>query len=228
MNRSGPRFVNLLVLAACASNGFPQQPNAPSDPGRRADIYAIYSLMMTDPKTSHGPGGNDIYLIAEKTEPGIPAEPCVRVPAGYEDTYREILADYKARRDQPATVERALTISKPYRLLNGDEAAEFVRSRTIPFPDRARVDPFPGSTDLFRLGDIYFNRQRTMALTALSSWCGKLCALWSWRVFEKASNGQWEERRWVGCMTIARGEGMSHRKSNHRVHRSALSLTPQG
>jgi hypothetical protein len=62
---------------------------------------------------------------------------------------------------------------------------------------------FRGVTDLFTLSDVYFNPARTLALTAISTWCGGLCALYQWNVFEKVGPDRWEERGWVRCITIA-------------------------
>ena len=73
-----------------------------------------------------------------------------------------------------------------------------------PAPEpRATDERFRGVTDVFTLSDVYFNGRQTLALTAIASWCGGLCALYQWRVLEKVAEGKWEERPWVGCMTIA-------------------------
>jgi len=90
------------------------------------DIYSIYSLMMTNPSTSHGPSTDEMYLIAEMTRPAVPAEPCVRVPTQYEAAYQEILAEYH-RKDKPVKLERALNIAKPYELLNAGDVREFAK-----------------------------------------------------------------------------------------------------
>src|SRR5260370_22314708 len=74
------RYSVILIIGCAAASGFQQTTNATADFERRADIYAIYSLMMTEPKTTHGPDNNEIYLIRDTTVPGTPPEPCVRVP----------------------------------------------------------------------------------------------------------------------------------------------------
>lgn len=68
---------------------------------------------------------------------------------------------------------------------------------------KVRNERFRGLTDVFTLSDVYFNERRTLALTVVSSWCGDLCALYQWKVFEKLDTGKWEERQWVGCVTVA-------------------------
>jgi hypothetical protein len=34
---------------------------------------------------------------------------------------------------------------------------------------------YPGSTDVIRLGNVYFNRTRTFAIMLISSYCGTTC-----------------------------------------------------
>ena len=53
-----------VILGCVAANGFQQPLKSSSEAERRADVYAIYSLMMTSPKTSHGVDDNKVYLIA--------------------------------------------------------------------------------------------------------------------------------------------------------------------
>ena len=172
------------------------------------DAYAIYSLMLTNPKTSHGPDTNPRYLIADTTVPGVPETPCVAPPADRRGDFQEVLADYAKRKKTPRVLKRALSIRKPYVLLNAVEAEAFAKSRMQPQvptdPPQVADDQFKDVADLFRLGDVYFNQDRTLALTSVSSWCGGLCGLWRWRVFEKLESGAWVERDWVGCSTIAR------------------------
>jgi hypothetical protein len=50
---------------------------------------------------------------------------------------------------------------------------------------------------------VYFNSAHTLALTAISTWCGSLCALYQWKVLEKVGTDGWVERQWVGCISIA-------------------------
>jgi hypothetical protein len=194
----------ILVVGCAAADGFQQQPNAAAGSEQRADIYDIYSMMLKDPKTSHGPDNNQIYLIRDTTVPGTPAEPCVRPPSSHELSFAEVLADYKRRRDIPVTLERALKTAKPYELLNGDETKEFIQSRAVQPGQQANIkERFQKATDLFGLTDVYFNRSRTLALTGISTYCGFLCGSYEWKVFEKIDTGHWEERPWVGCYAIA-------------------------
>ena len=191
-----------LFFTCTAANAF-QQGNAPSaDVDRRADVYAIYSQLLTHPQTSHGPDDNEIYLIADTTVHGTPREPCVRVPSEYAARYAEVMADYNRRKDTPVVLEAAFHIAKPYRLLNGGEVSEFF-TRYANAGTAALKSKSPKVSDLFQLTDVYFNRDRTLALTAISSWCGSLCAMYQWKVLAKTADGQWEEKPWVACVAVA-------------------------
>lgn len=80
-----------------------------------ADIYAIYSLMMTDP-TNHVSSTDDVYVIADMTRPAVPAEPCVFIPPQYSAAYQEILNEYHRRKDKPVNLERAFNIHEAIRV----------------------------------------------------------------------------------------------------------------
>lgn len=197
------RLSLLLVVAVVVLQS--QNPNV-SD--REKDCYAIYSLMMTNPETQSRTDGNDRYLIAAITGPGVPARPCVQAPAGREADLQEVLADFESRKAVPRHLKSSFSSNKPYLLLSGEDVDAFMkakRNRSNQEPGRAE---FKGVTDLFTLTDVYFNQRGTVAFSGLSSWCGDSCALWRWRVFEKAG-GKWEEQklfyfnepgRWLGCL----------------------------
>jgi hypothetical protein len=175
------RFAFLLLMMSATVHAYQRQ-TSPADPEREKDVYAIYSKMLNDPKASHAQAGNDRYLIAETTAPGQPEEPCVRPPKAREAEWREVLADFERRKDTPRQLERALSISKPYELLNADEVKEFIAARALGIRSETANERFRGVTDLFRFSDVYFNRRRTLALTYISTWCGGLCGLMSWKV----------------------------------------------
>ena|SRR6266566_1120371 len=46
------------------------------------------------------------------------------------------------------------------------------------------------STDLCRLGDVYFNQSHTLALTAFATFCGSTCGTVRWTIFDKLSAAQ--------------------------------------
>jgi hypothetical protein len=188
----------LLVLMSCGA-GFGFQQDAGPDP----DVYAIYSLMLTNVKTSHGADTNAQYLIAAKTRAPWPGTPCVTPPAERRAEFDEVLADFETRKVRPQELKRGLSISKPYVLLDEKQVIAFIGSRSVMGSGRKASEVFPGVTDLISLSDVYFNRDRTLAMTGMSLWCGSLCGLWNWRVFEKSASGKWVERAWVTCSTIA-------------------------
>jgi hypothetical protein len=192
------RFSPAVICLFTLTIAFAQE--EPSYTQRIADIYAIYSLMLTHPETSHGPDENEVYLIADTTVPGTPKDPCVRPPSGQEGRFAEVMEDFRYRRDTPAQLEPRFQIIKPFRLLNPEEVAQFIRRQFPGGPSASH----PKVTDLFRLSDVYFNGDRTLALTAISTYCGDLCALYKWKVFEKSKDGVWEEKRnWVTCLTMS-------------------------
>jgi len=97
-------------------------------------------------------------------------------------------------------LERAFNITKSYQLLDADEVKEFVAIHSL----RRTRDPNPNelfqkTSDLFTLSDVYFNQSRTLALTAVSTFCGSLCGSVTWKIFQKTSKGRWEEKPWVFC-----------------------------
>jgi hypothetical protein len=194
------RLVCALLAISCAALGFQQ------DAEREKDVYAIYSIMLTNLQTSHGAYEGDRYLIAATTGPGNPQEPCVRPPQEREADFREVLADYQRRRTTPRELKPQFKIDKPYVFLSAEDVAAFIADR-FPRPGRTpdQADGrFRGVSDVITLGDVYFNQRRTLALTSISTWCGALCAMRRWRVFEKAESGEWRDGNWVACVAVAR------------------------
>ena len=177
--------MNIIAFLLSAIIGIAPKASLPAlqAADEHVDIYAIYSLMMTNPITSHGPSTDEVYLISDKTRPAVPAEPCVFVPPQYAAAYQEILDEYHRRKDKAVKLERAFNIAKPYELVDDDHVITLTRK----------------SRDVFYLGDVYFDKSHTLALTAFSTYCGPLCGESLWRAFEKSSSGQWEQRPWVGC-----------------------------
>jgi hypothetical protein len=192
----------LLILTCVAASGFQNGGDSLSDASRRADVYAIYSLLLANAPLSH-PGDNQVYLVAGTTVPGVPREPCVRPPDEYAAGFAEIMADYDKRKNVAVILQPAFQLDKPYRLLNTEEVKEFIElHRLRPGPRPKPRELFEKSKDLFYLTNVFFNQSRTLALTAIRSYCGQLCGRADWKVFEKAKNGRWEERHWIACSTM--------------------------
>jgi hypothetical protein len=193
------KFWCLLPITCGIAFGYQQ------DAERDKDVYLIYSLMLTNPQTSHGPDNNARYLIAATTGPGVPKDPCVRPPKERETEFREVLADFEHRKAAPRQLRRDLSIQKPYLLLSADEVKAFTDARdSFHAPPQVPDERFRDVADVFTLTDVYFNPHRTLALTAIGRWCGNLCGLWQWKVFEKLDTGRWQELDWTACATMAR------------------------
>jgi hypothetical protein len=128
-------------------HGFPQASSTDSE--REKDTYAIYSLLLTSPKTSHGADNNERYLIAPMTVPGVPPIPCIRPPKEREGDFAEVLADYDRRKATQQPLKAMFSIPKPYVLLTADEVRAFIEERSWPKPiPKPRDERFRGVADL--------------------------------------------------------------------------------
>jgi hypothetical protein len=195
------RFAYLLLLIGAIATSFPQDA-ASTDPERDKDVYTIYSLLLTNPKTSHGSDDNERYLIAPTTIPGYPSIPCVRPPKERNGDFAEVWAEYQRRKTIPTELKPMFSIPKQYVLLTDDEVKGFIDERGIRRSQKPPDERFRGVSDLFRLTDVYFNPRRTLALTAISTYCGGTCGMAEWKVFEKL-DGKWEPLQWVVCSSIS-------------------------
>ena len=170
---------------------------------RRVDTYAVYSAVLAHPALSH-PDDNQKYLVVELS--GIPMEKdprmCTVVPEVYRAAFSELLQDRERYQNQ-FLLEHAFTIPKPYELITEDQAAQFRGLRNVPGHTTDEVELFRGAADLIKLGNVYFDRKRNLAAVYTEAWCGGLCGFWTWRVFVKTGEGNWDEQRWATCMTIA-------------------------
>ena len=187
------RVAFMLFTICTIAPSFQKEANS-ADSEREKDVYAIYSLMLSNPQTSYGPDHDERYLIAATTVPGIPEQPCVSPPKERTAEFRDVLVDYERRKATMRELKPALSIAKPYELLDANHVNEFINERSFSGPGKIVPNPrFQGVTDLFRLSDVYFNRRGTLALTAISAYCGSLCGFHQWKVFEKRATGKWEE-----------------------------------
>ncbi len=195
----------LYLILGALPYGLSQTVDSPAS-GRDKDTYAIYSLVLSHMKTSHGPDDNERYYIETTTSTlGLPEEPCVKPSKGREAEFHEVLLDYERRKSSPRQLKPAFSITKPFALLSGSEAREFRIERGSNANGDVALNPrFPGASDLVTLSDVYFNQNRTLALTGTSLWCGTVCGLSEWRVFEKLVTGTWQELKWVTCETVSR------------------------
>jgi hypothetical protein len=190
------------------------------------DAYAIYSdLIANSPVVRSGPGNvptdDQIYLIDGTTikdregygPPGgrsiFTAESCMNVPPLDDAGFREVLADYNLRKNTSAALKRLFTFSKPYQLLTPVEADRFLREaqESNPKVRAPNVTPpinrnplYQKSKRVFRLGDVYFDKSRTLAVVFFSVYSTPQDGTGSWRAFRKAANGQWQTNNsWATC-----------------------------
>ena len=191
-----------------------------------ADRYAIYSsLILTSPVVRSGSGNvpteDDIYLIEETTATsrsgfgprGVtslePAGSCIKVPAADQTDFGEILADYDLRKNNAVTLAKQFTLSRPYLLLSTDEVEKFLRDamnatpqyRPPNLPPPVNPNPlYTQSKRVFRLGDVYFNKDRTAAIVYFSVYTATADYNGGWRAFRKTAGGGWEANRsWATC-----------------------------
>jgi len=194
--------------------------------GQSTDAYAIYSaLISTSPLVRSGPGNVpiddqihliDATMVTDRTGFGPPggrslftAESCLKVPPLDDAGFREILADYNLRKNTPEVLKRQFTFSKPYLLLTGVESDRFLREalESKPQARTPNVTPpvnrnplYPKSRRVFRVGDVFFNKARTLAIVFFSVYTTTAEGSGSWRAFRKAPNGQWQTNNsWATC-----------------------------
>jgi hypothetical protein len=177
-------------------------PAVPAD--RRADTYAIYSAVLAHPSLSH-PDNNEKYIVDELSGFARENEPqsCITVPEAYRASFAELLADRNDHHLERFRLERVFKIPKPYDLVTADQAKDFGRVRIATVPPASEAELFKGAVDLITLGNVYFDKKRTLAAVYTWALCGGLCGLGTWRVFVRNGKGEWVEQHWTNCMTIA-------------------------
>ncbi|MBZ5583525.1 MAG: hypothetical protein LAQ30_15220 [Acidobacteriia bacterium] len=184
-----------LLFAAVAA-----PPPVPA--GRRADVYAVYSAVLARPSLPHADSSAK-YLVVDVTGMAGEGRPdrCFVPPLERRAALAEIMSDYLALRGQSFRLEHGFSASKPYELLTPLEGGSFMDPRRNP-PGPALERRFAGAMDLITLGNVYFNRDRTVAVVKTFDWCGTLCAQATWHALEKVA-GRWELRDWIHCSEIA-------------------------
>jgi hypothetical protein len=162
------------------------------DAGRRQDTYAVYSQIMSNPPTSFKDDTNTTYAIQAMSMPQASksaqqtggifellakfGDPCVEPPLQYESRWKEVVTEYDAG-SPSVPLERSLSIAKPYVFLTPDLDSTKLK----------------GVRDIFRLTNVFFNKDRTLALAGVgTSGCGTLCGHFQWLIFEKTSGGGWK------------------------------------
>jgi hypothetical protein len=177
-------------------------PAVPAD--RRADTYAVYSAVLAHPRLSH-PDNNEKYLVQQVSGISMENEPqsCITVPEASRAAFAELLADRLQISREHYRLERAFKIPKPFDIVTEDQANQFRALRFTPGHSTSEVELFRGAVDLITLGNVYFDRKRTLAAVYTWAYCGGLCGYGTWRVFSRNGKGDWEEQHWITCMTVA-------------------------
>jgi hypothetical protein len=171
---------------------------------RRADTYAIYSAVMAHPRLSHL-DNNEKYLVLDASGVSWENEPklCITVPEAYRAAFGELLTDRLQNSKEHFRLEPAFKMPKPFALVSADQARQFQALRFGPGHSTDEVELFRGAADLITLGNVYFDRKRTLSAAYTWAYCGSLCGYGTWRVFVRNGTGDWEEQHWVTCMTAA-------------------------
>ena len=86
-----------MTAIICGATLGLQEQGTSSEAEREKDVYRIYSLLLNNAKTSHGPDENPRYLISETTSLPMWQEPCVAADKGREAELAEVLADFERR-----------------------------------------------------------------------------------------------------------------------------------
>jgi hypothetical protein len=183
------RLPGILLVVVSVAAAHPQT----AGDSQQADVYAIYSALMSDPPMG---SQNPTYAILALTRPviGGPGQPCLTPRPEQAARWVEVVADYNARLARPPTLVRQLNIAKPYILLSQEDAAAFGAWHPglrpppkDPPPPPPPLDPkFDGVTSIFALSDVWFSKDRTLALTGITNFSRS-----QWMLFERSADGRW-------------------------------------
>jgi hypothetical protein len=191
------RFLVIVFAATIASAaGFQQTPvTSEAQAARQRDVYAIYSKMISSP--------DEIVLIEGTTllQPSPDTLACTQPPAEEEARFKEVLNDYDLRKDVAVALANEFTLDRKYQLLTREEARTFLYDAYLSTPQVVppggippNTNPlFPRARRVFRLGDVYFNQNRSLALSYVSVMTTTVDGSGGWKVFRKDEAGVWQE-----------------------------------
>jgi hypothetical protein len=129
----------------------------------------------------------------------------VRPPAAEVPTFQEILADYALRKDMSVTLGKEFTLDRPYEFVNGAQVDKFLRDASAAHPQVGQpvlnTNPLAQKAGrIIRLGDVYFNRQGSVAITYLSVLTTTSNGGGGWKVFRRIAPGNWQQdSNWQTC-----------------------------
>jgi hypothetical protein len=174
-------------------------------PGERApDSYSVYAAALRNAIWNH-PDETNTYFISDRTGQtyNVGVE-CVHAPEGDTSALSQAVADFRAQqgkvyqlRDEFNFKERKLRLLTPreenplQKRLSGLSPAAPISATSL-----------KEATDVIRLSNIGFSRDRSLAIVAVSNYCGSLCGGEKWHIFKRDGNG-WVEREFDGCTAIS-------------------------
>lgn len=85
------------------------------------------------------------------------------------------------------------------RLLN---EAEEKHLESLLFGGKEPEPPLADATDIIRLSNVGFSRDRVLAIVVVSNYCGGLCGSERWRIFKRTQDG-WVEQQWNKCLIVS-------------------------
>ncbi len=198
----------LLLVVGLTVQAAPQA--IVSDAATREDVQAIYSKFL--------PPTNPTFLIADALTPLVspprphqPIESCINLPRALATNWAEIVASARAAQSSK-TFPTDLKLPRPYKVLTASEVQEFRDERVqsfaraignLPLGASSVLPPsttpkFAGATSIFHFSDVFFDKDRKIAVVSVNDWSGPIAASWRWHVLERA-NGRWEERPQWAC-----------------------------
>jgi len=194
-------FVGLVATVSAQTS--------PQSQAGTAEVYAIYSAMITSRMTQQRGAADEIYLIEETTVTNSGGPGCVKAPPEDASILGEIVEEYNRRSSASVVLARQFTLPKPYELLDREKAAGFLKDAldaTPQFLPRGGVPPvnqnplFPKAKQVFRFSEVYFDKSRTSALAWVAIYTTSVDFMGSWRPYRKSASGLWEENRsWTAC-----------------------------
>lgn len=200
------RIVSLMLLVIAAPEWYRQVSSPAAEGARRDDVYSIYSVLMTNPPIAIRGINESTLMIAGQTprqSSSNDLQQCITLPAEYQTSWGEVLMEINQNANAVETIEPRLKISKRYLVLTPGEVADFMFNWGRRPEYQKPLDPkYQGAKQLYFLGKVFFNHDRTLAVTEISVGCGDLCGVSGWRVFERKPGFDWYlmERRAAGSI----------------------------
>jgi hypothetical protein len=186
-----------LLLYTSLLAGQQVNPAAPPQelPSERiADTYSVYAAVLRNPLGIH-PDTAKTYFVSDRTgQSYVLSEECAHAPEGATIEFSEAISDFRAQKGTVYRLENHFHVKeREIRLLSPKEEKTALRTWS------RGVQP----TDIIRLSNIGFSRNRSLAVVAVSHECGSRCGGENWRVFKRHGNEWVEQQQLGGCSLIS-------------------------